>query len=96
MGSRNAIFAAAIFAHAIFATALVARLVSPRTFADPKTGDALNKISLPSGPGSIEGLGDAFKPQLNCGTSAYSVTFKWCADAVVEVSMRQTRCARCP
>ncbi len=28
--------------------------------AGEKTGVGLNKISLPSGPGSIEGLGDAF------------------------------------
>lgn len=38
-----------------------------------KKGVGLDKISLPSGPGSIEGLGDAFEPQLNTGTSAYSV-----------------------
>ncbi len=41
--------------------------------ADVKKGVGLDKISLPSGPGSIEGLGDAFEPQLNTGTSAYSV-----------------------
>jgi RHS repeat-associated protein len=41
--------------------------------ADVKKGVGLDKISLPSGPGSIEGLGDAFEPQLNSGTSAYSV-----------------------
>lgn len=41
--------------------------------AEVKKGVGLDKISLPSGPGSIEGLGDAFEPQLNTGTSAYSV-----------------------
>src|SRR5436190_4051567 len=41
--------------------------------ASPKDGIGLSKISLPSGPGSIEGLGDSFEPQLNSGTSAYSV-----------------------
>lgn len=41
--------------------------------AAPKDGVGLSKISLPSGPGSIEGLGDSFEPQLNTGTSAYSV-----------------------
>jgi hypothetical protein len=41
--------------------------------AAEKSGVGLNKISLPSGPGSIEGLGDSFEPQLNSGTSAYSV-----------------------
>lgn len=41
--------------------------------AAEKTGVGLDKISLPSGPGSIEGLGDSFEPQLNTGTSSYSV-----------------------
>ena len=41
--------------------------------AGPKDAVGLSKISLPSGPGSIEGLGDSFEPQLNSGTSAYSV-----------------------
>jgi YD repeat-containing protein len=45
----------------------------PCRAADVKKGVGLDKISLPSGPGSIEGLGDAFEPQLNSGTSAYSV-----------------------
>lgn len=34
-------------------------------------GVGLEKISLPSGPGSIEGLGGAFEPQLNTGTASY-------------------------
>ena len=41
--------------------------------AAPKDGVGLSKISLPSGPGSIEGLGDSFEPQLNSGTAAYSI-----------------------
>ena len=49
-------------------------LLSPSSaLAGEKTGVGLNKISLPSGPGSIEGLGDSFEPQLNTGTSSYSV-----------------------
>lgn len=48
-------------------------LLAPLALAGEKTGVGLNKISLPSGPGSIEGLGDAFEPQLNSGTSSYSV-----------------------
>ena len=48
------------------------RLNSP-VLAGDKNGVGLEKISLPSGPGSIEGLGDAFEPQLNTGTSSYSV-----------------------
>lgn len=39
----------------------------------PKDAVGLSKISLPKGPGSIEGLGDSFEPQLNSGTSAYQV-----------------------
>jgi len=42
-------------------------------FAGEKNGVGLQKISLPSGPGSIEGLGDSFEPQLNSGTASYSV-----------------------
>lgn len=50
-----------------------ALLLAASLLASDKTGVGLNKISLPSGPGSIEGLGDAFEPQLNTGTSSYSV-----------------------
>jgi RHS repeat-associated protein len=46
---------------------------TPSLCADSKSGVGLSKISLPSGPGSIEGLGDSFEPQLNSGTAAYSV-----------------------
>lgn len=35
-----------------------------------------SKLSLPSGPGSIEGLGESFEPQLNTGTYVFSVPFK--------------------
>ncbi len=38
-----------------------------------KSGVSPSVISLPSGPGSIEGLGESFEPQLNTGTSTYSV-----------------------
>lgn len=30
-------------------------------------------LSLPSGPGSIEGLGESFEPQLNSGTASYAM-----------------------
>src|SRR5687767_2102795 len=33
-------------------------------------------LSLPSGPGSLEGLGQAFEPQLNTGTASYGVPIK--------------------
>jgi RHS repeat-associated protein len=52
---------------------LVTLLLAPCILAGDKSGVGLNKISLPSGPGSIEGLGDSFEPQLNSGTSSYSV-----------------------
>ncbi len=41
--------------------------------ADDKNGVSPNTISLPSGPGSIEGLGESFQPMLNTGTARYSV-----------------------
>lgn len=43
------------------------------TQAGEKSGVSSNAISLPSGPGSIEGLGDSFQPMLNTGMSRYSV-----------------------
>ena len=44
--------------------------------AEGKSGVAPNVISLPSGPGSIEGLGDSFEPELNSGTANYSLTIE--------------------
>src|SRR5688500_17791406 len=41
-----------------------------------KSGVKPSVLSLPSGPGSIEGLGKAFQPQLNTGTATYSVPLK--------------------
>lgn len=38
-----------------------------------KSGVKPNVISLPSGPGSIEGLGESFEPQLNSGTTTYTI-----------------------
>lgn len=43
------------------------------TLAVDKSGVKPSSISLPSGPGSIEGLGESFEPQLNTGTAPYSV-----------------------
>jgi RHS repeat-associated protein len=40
---------------------------------DDKNGVSPNTISLPSGPGSIEGLGEAFQPMLNTGSARYAV-----------------------
>jgi len=39
-----------------------------------KNGVSTNVISLPSPPGSIKGLGEAFKPMLNTGTAKYTVS----------------------
>ena len=44
------------------------------SFADDKNGVSPNTISLPSGPGSITGLGESFQPMLNTGTAKYNVT----------------------
>ena len=41
--------------------------------AEGKSGVDPQVLSLPSGPGSVEGLGGAFEPQLNSGTSVYAV-----------------------
>src|SRR5882672_4718355 len=41
-----------------------------------KSGVKPSVLSLPSGPGSIEGLGKAFQPQLNTGTATYGVRIK--------------------
>ncbi|MCG8333087.1 MAG: DUF2380 domain-containing protein [Proteobacteria bacterium] len=44
--------------------------------AENKNGVSPNTISLPSGPGSLEGLGDAYQPMLNTGMSRYSIDLK--------------------
>jgi hypothetical protein len=41
--------------------------------AADKSGVSPNTISLPKGPGSIEGLGESFQPTLNTGTAKYGV-----------------------
>lgn len=38
-----------------------------------KSGVKPQVLKLPSGPGSVEGLGESFEPQLNSGTAAYRV-----------------------
>ena len=42
-------------------------------FAEDKNGVSPNTVSLPSGPGTIEGLGESFQPLLNTGTAKYAV-----------------------
>lgn len=46
------------------------------SYAETKNGTSPQVLSLPSGPGSIEGLGEAFEPQLNSGTVSYSIPLK--------------------
>jgi RHS repeat-associated protein len=45
-------------------------------FAADKSGVSPNTISLPKGPGSIEGLGESFQPTLNTGTAKHAVAIK--------------------
>jgi RHS repeat-associated protein len=40
-----------------------------------KSGVGPNTISVPKGPGSIEGLGDAFQPSINNGTAKHAINF---------------------
>ncbi|MFO1499197.1 MAG: toxin TcdB middle/N-terminal domain-containing protein [Verrucomicrobiota bacterium] len=44
--------------------------------AADKSGVSPNAISVPKGPGSIEGLGESFQPTLNTGTAKYSVNLQ--------------------
>ena len=48
----------------------------PAVVAASKSGVTPNVISLPTGPGSLEGLGDSFEPNLNSGTSSYRMTIE--------------------
>ncbi len=52
-------------------------LISNIAFAGvDKSGVKPSVLSLPSGPGSIEGLGESFEPQLNSGTAPYRIPLK--------------------
>lgn len=46
---------------------------SSMLYAADKNGVSPNTISLPSGPGSIEGLGESFQPMLNTGSARHAV-----------------------
>ena len=54
----------------------VVMAVQPAAAAGNKSGIAPNVISLPSGPGSIEGLGDSFEPDLNSGAAGYRLVIE--------------------
>ncbi len=48
-------------------------LLSAHASTLDKSGVHPNAVSLPKGPGSIEGLGESFQPTLNTGTAKYGV-----------------------
>ena len=48
-------------------------LLAPRLQGDDKNGVSPQAVSLPSGPGSIQGLGESYQPQLNTGAGTYSL-----------------------
>ena len=43
---------------------------------EDKSGVKPQVLSLPTGPGSIEGLGESFEPQLNTGTASHSIALE--------------------
>lgn len=53
--------------------AALASLLPPAGFGANKSAVEPQVLSLPKGPGSIEGLGESFEPQLNTGTATYRV-----------------------
>ncbi|MCL4858094.1 MAG: hypothetical protein KJZ93_01755, partial [Caldilineaceae bacterium] len=55
--------------------ASVLALLPAAAHAQDKSGVKPQVISLPSGPGSLEGLGETFEPNLSTGTSSYPVKF---------------------
>jgi len=58
----------------IFYITIIHLILFADVFAEMnKSGVSPNVISLPSGPGSIEGLGESFEPHLNSGTSTYRI-----------------------
>ena len=48
-------------------------IICASVLAADKNGVSPQTISLPSGPGSIQGLGESFQPQLNSGSGSYAV-----------------------
>ena len=56
----------------VLGTALGPHGLAP-CYGDDKNGVSPKTISLPSGPGSIEGLGKSFQPSLNTGSAQYAV-----------------------
>jgi hypothetical protein len=51
-------------------------VLTTTALAEDKNGVSPQVISLPSGPGSVEGLGEAYQPQLNTGSVTLSIPIK--------------------
>ena len=60
----------------IYLILIVVNQVSITNAQDMKSGITPQVVSLPKGPGSIEGLGESFSPQLNSGTTIYTIKLK--------------------
>lgn len=54
---------------------LMGLFLADTAYAQDKSGVKPQVISLPTGPGSLEGLGESFEPNLSTGTSSYPVKF---------------------
>ena len=59
-----------------FVFAISLNLCLGLSFAADKNGVSPNTISVPKGPGAIEGLGESFQPHLNTGTASSSLSLK--------------------
>src|SRR5262245_16844037 len=57
----------------VIAFALATGLTLQAQSPPDKSGVKASAISLPTGAGSIEGLGESFEPQLNTGGSSYGI-----------------------
>ncbi len=62
--------------HRLLPSVWLLALTATTGLAADKNGVAPGAISLPKGPGSIEGLGESFQPNLNTGTAKYRIGFK--------------------
>jgi hypothetical protein len=53
--------------------AVLAALLCPSAPALAQTGVSDDRVSLPEGPGSLEGVGESVRPNLNMGTMSWNV-----------------------
>ena len=68
--------ALAIVAWALIGVALIVPCVPFSAAAQDRSGVRPEVLERPSGPGSIEGLGESFEPNPNTGTSGYQVSIE--------------------